>query len=301
MFSQIPFPGRGTRGSELSIETLIEMLQENESQPTSDSSYPENFLSDAALENVAIIHRAMVTPAGIYLTGPEAESKNRVLRKYSGHHEYFLRVDFNDENGQPVFFDSRVSLQDIFHVRFKDVLRNGLTIAGRHFQFLGFSHASLRARATWFMAPFDYNGMRLNDRMVIRDLGDFSEIRSPAKCAARIGQAFSDTPNAVHVDPKTVIALNDVMFGDRVFSDGVGTISWAIAEKIWDIMNKRKGSGVMPTCFQIRYKGVHIHFLLTPTCMGPSYAATPPPLLTTPSTVLLVVILCSNCTMSITE
>jgi hypothetical protein len=43
------------------------------------------------------------------------------------------------------------------------------------------------------MAPiFSDGGLKLPDR-ILKELGDFSNIRIPAKCAARIGQNFTDT------------------------------------------------------------------------------------------------------------
>lgn len=74
-----------------------------------------------------------------------------------------------------------------------------------------------------------------------------------AKCAARIGQAFSDTSTAIPIDAKIVHNMDDVKNGDRVFSDGVGTISEALLEKVWDKLPPAKR--IRPTCLQIRYRG----------------------------------------------
>jgi hypothetical protein len=206
--------------------------------------------------NFAMIHRAVVTPAGIYLYGPDPEPMNRVLRKYALHHEYFLRMEFTDEDGQPVRFNPRVSNDAIFHQRFKSVLEKGFSIAGRKFDFLGFSHSSLRSQACWFMEPFTHNGSLLYDRMLIKELGDFSKIRCPAKCAARIGQAFSETPIVITLAPGVVRAMKDVQRNGRVFSDGVGTISRSIMHKIWEALPKIRN--LKPTCFQIRFQGTHL-------------------------------------------
>ena len=56
-----------------------------------------------------------------------------------------------------------------------------------------------------FSAPFvDDNGTFQTYFSIIKALGDFSHITSPARCAARIGQAFSETPFALS------LADNDV-------------------------------------------------------------------------------------------
>ena len=255
LFYQIEFPGPDTEATEFELDQLIELLQENEKLARKESLIIEEE-EPRASDNVAIIHRAKVTPTGIRLFGPEPESNNRVLRKYPKHHEYFLRVQFCDEDGQPVRFNPRISNDRIFKERFKNVLEYGIHIAGREYAFLGFSHSSLRAQSCWFMAPFIFEGSLMYDRMIIQDLGNFSAIRSPAKCAARIGQVFSDTRTAVRIDTSVVKQVRDVQFNGRVFSDGVGTMSYTMMETIWNRLSKARLA--KPTLFQIRFKGISI-------------------------------------------
>lgn len=212
-----------------------------------------NFATTDFSKLQAMVHRVTVTPAGVYLYGPEAEPLNHVLRKYSKYHDYFIRVVFADEDGEQVRYNPRVSNEAIFNDRFKGILRNGISIAGLKFDFLGFSHSSLRSQSCWFMAPFVFEGSLLYDRILIQKLGDFTKIRCPAKCAARIGQAFSETPTAITYPSEIVKIIKDVKRNGRVFSDGVGTISRSVLRKIWqDIPSMRDQ---MPTCFQIRYRG----------------------------------------------
>jgi hypothetical protein len=103
------------------------------------------------------------------------------------------------------------------------------------------------------MAPFLHEGSLLFDRMLIQALGDFDSIRSPAKCAARIGQAFSDTRTAVPIDLTSYYVVEDVKREARVFSDGVGTMSKSLMQKIWEHLPKK--TLVKPTCLQIRFQG----------------------------------------------
>lgn len=103
------------------------------------------------------------------------------------------------------------------------------------------------------MAPFTLNGELLHAKLVISRLGDFSKIRSPAKCAARIGQAFSQTFSSIRLPPEAIRSLPDVKVGDRVFSDGVGTCSQSVMKMIWKEYAQSKD--LKPTVFQIRFKG----------------------------------------------
>ena len=103
------------------------------------------------------------------------------------------------------------------------------------------------------MAPFTLNGSLVHARSVIQDLGDFRAIRSPAKCAARIGQAFSQTLTAVKIPPGAFSTMPDVERNGRTFSDGVGTCSLAMLQKIWKTYSQARG--LKPTVLQIRFQG----------------------------------------------
>jgi len=165
------------------------------------------------------VHRVVVTPTGVYLYGPDEFAANRVLRQHRAHEHCFLRVSFTDENEDRLEFARDSSNERILRGRFLSILQQGLDIAGEHFDFLGFSQSSLRSQSCWFMRPFLYNGRMLNARSLIQSLGDFTAIRCPAKCAARIGQAFSETTSAIQIDPNAVCKQPDIGAGQHIFTD----------------------------------------------------------------------------------
>jgi hypothetical protein len=253
---QIPYAGPDTEAKHFDLHHLTTLLRRIESELKLGGLHPED---SAPSDQVALIHKATVTPSGIYLYGPEAECNNRVLRKYARYHDFFLRVQFSDEDGMPVQYNRDISNKPIFE-RFKTILNKGFPIAGQHFSFLGFSHSSLRSQSCWFMAPFAYNGSLTYYNEVIKELGSFSHIRTPARCAARIGQAFSDTRDAITFAPgivKNNKELPDVERNGRVFSDGVGTISQGALEHVWA---KLPPDRMRPTVLQIRYQGMSLDF-----------------------------------------
>lgn len=197
------------------------------------------------------VHRATVTPTGIYLYGPESVPANRVLRKYRTRQDCFLRVLFADEDEERVQFDRDASNERILHGRFLSILRKGIDVAGEHFNFLGFSHSSLRTHTCWFMRSFIHEGSLMFAQKMVSELGDFSLIHCPAKCAARIGQAFSETTRAIQIDPEIVMKKPDVKVGRYVFTDGCGTMSRAA----WRLLRGETSSKTQPTSYQIRYRG----------------------------------------------
>jgi RNA dependent RNA polymerase len=259
LFQQLSFPGPDTDAMEFQLEAIISLLRGNEERLKIGGLYLDEPIGSNQL---AIIHRVSITPAGTYLYGPDPENNNRVLRKYPGHHDYFVRVQFSDEDGMQVQYHPDISNDLIFYNRFKQVLEEGISIGGRQFAFLGFSHSSLRAQSCWFMAPFLHNGRLLFDRMVVEGLGNFSRIRCPAKCAARIGQAFSETPTAVTLAPGVAKEMKDVERNGRVFSDGVGTVSLAVLKQMWSALPHSKRT--KPSLFQIRYSGIQHHVRIVP-------------------------------------
>ena len=128
-----------------------------------------------------------------------------------------------------------------------------MDIAGQHFDFLGFSHSSLRSQWCWFMRPFVHEGSLLFAQALVKSLGDFSGIRCPAKCAARTGQAFSETTSAIRIDPRVVATYQDVKNQQHVFTDGCGTVSKAV----WKLLKSTSSSKEQPIAYQIRYQGAY--------------------------------------------
>lgn len=229
---------------------------------------------------VEMIHSSQPTTFTLVLSEPPRfyssktdlqETMNRILRRFPNQTSYFIRVTFCDEDGGDLFFNPRVSYDQIFD-RYREVLNGGIPIAGRIYQFLGFSHSSLRSHSAWFSAPFvDDSGKLQLYGNIIKALGDFEHIEIPAKCAARIGQAFSETPTFINLTENRIRHSNipDVKSQDgdieRVFSDGVGTISQEVLELVWPRLPR---GSLIPTCLQIRWGGVKGMLSLDSRLMG---------------------------------
>ncbi len=252
LFDWVNYRGTETVREELEVDSIMGLVRQAEEEVRHTPS-TRNDLPGEAVVDLTPVFRAVVTPSRITLHGPEMEAKNRVLRKFPGYQESFLRVQFCDDNGRDLHFNAKISLDEIYD-RFKSVLERGIQIAGRIFSFLGFSHSSLRAHSAWFSAPFVYNDTLYSNLNIVEGLGDFKSIRSPARKAARIGQAFSETPFAVPLDENEICVgkIDDIAMNSRIFSDGVGTVSPGALEVIWRYLPQAKRD---PTCLQIRLGG----------------------------------------------
>ncbi|KAF4505843.1 hypothetical protein G6O67_007753 [Ophiocordyceps sinensis] len=257
LLREIPYPCPDTDPAHLDPERLMELAMRIELDLRKQDPLRSGVYGPQLPDHQTWVFKAMVTPTRIILQGPDAESKNRVLRMFPHRGDHFLRVSFCDENGQDLQYNPKVS-NDVIFERYRQVLQDGIQIAGRRFAFLGFSHSSLRSHSTWFLTPFvDQNMQRHDYDSILKSLGDFSEIRIAAKCAARIGQAFSETPYAVDLVTADIMnrSIPDVKSADgsRVFSDGVGTISREAMEEVWRKLPMRSAAS---TCLQIRWGGV---------------------------------------------
>lgn len=159
---------------------------------------------------------------------------------------------FQDEDGSSVRYDSRADQREVYN-HFKQVLDGSIIVAGRALCFLGFSHSSLRAQSVWSMSTFFEAGTLQLPEHILRALGDFSNIRVPAKCAARIGQNFMDANATVEIRTEDVSALPMVQRNGRDFADGCGTISAGLLDQVGGVYGTRRL--LKPTVLQIRYQG----------------------------------------------
>ncbi|ORX90712.1 RdRP-domain-containing protein [Basidiobolus meristosporus CBS 931.73] len=196
------------------------------------------------------VRRAIVTTSKVHLLLPTLESSNRILRHFCRYKDHFLQVTFSDEHNEklgPDLDEYEEILRDI-----EEKLTCGFYTANRHYRFLGFSSTQLREHTCWFFADTP-DGI---DVKYIREwMGDFSEIKSPARHAARMGQCFSNTRAVKTLQKGDMKEMPDIARNGYVLSDGVGKISWSLATEIASTYHRRE----VPGAFQFRlggYKGV---------------------------------------------
>ncbi|XP_041019645.1 RNA-dependent RNA polymerase 6-like [Juglans microcarpa x Juglans regia] len=224
---------------------------------------PKLFKSRRQLDDIVEVRRLVITPAKAYCLPPEVELSNRVLRKYKGVADRFLRVTFMDEGLQTmnsnvlnsyvapivklITSNSYPQKTKIFQ-RVNTILKSGFHVCGRKYSFLAFSSNQLRDRSAWFFAE---DG-KTNVVNIRKWMGKFTQ-KNIAKCAARMGQCFSSTYATVEVPPKEVNPeLPDVERNNYIFSDGIGMITPDLAN---EVAEKLKLDGNPPCAYQIRYAG----------------------------------------------
>src|ERR1700761_111944 len=128
----------------------------------------------------------------MYPLGPYADRSNRVVRSFPGYERQFLRVSFADEVGMKIQYDNEIDNKELVEERVRGILRDGLSIAGRQFQFLAYTMSGLRDHSVWFLEPFRYKQKFIDAESIRTELGDFTGlIQYPSLYGARLSQAFS--------------------------------------------------------------------------------------------------------------
>ncbi|KAJ7217191.1 RNA dependent RNA polymerase-domain-containing protein [Mycena pura] len=222
-----------------------------------------------------------VTPTRLLLEGPYPVQSNRIIRRYQQFgkqfEENFIRVSFRDEDRLQYRWARDVDGSSFVSERVGGILKEGLVLGGRRFEFLAYSTSALRGHAVWFMNPFkDQTGAWITSQDIRQDVGNFAGtplLKCPSKYAARLAQAFTATDPSVKIDrnqweevPDLVVPGHDndeKLHSKYVYTDGVGTISRKLAEWIWQALCKSRQKSMTntltPSAFQIRflgYKGV---------------------------------------------
>lgn len=113
-------------------------------------------------------YHLIITPSTRILEGPLPDQSNSVLRRF-GNHDCFIRVSFYDESRSPLRRDPNADLSSLLQSRFRKLLIDGLRLAGREYEFLGYSMSGLRDHSVWFVSPFEFEG-RMIRALDIRDL-----------------------------------------------------------------------------------------------------------------------------------
>lgn len=101
----MPFAGPYTEAKMFDEDEIWSLLKDNEKK-FREGLY-ERLFSERARQNLTMVYKVQVTPSRIILTGPEPEAKNRILRKYPRHTDYFTRVQFCDEDGQDLYYSPK--------------------------------------------------------------------------------------------------------------------------------------------------------------------------------------------------
>lgn len=139
-------------------------------------------------DDCTLMRRVLVTPTSVYPMQPTVEPMNNLQYHFKEHADCFLYVQFTDEDLNPIApqEDEEETCQNAkLFDRIYNILRRGLKIAGRTYEFLGTCIQDLREHGCWFFA----STQELSRSHIMAWLGDFSEIKfisSFVNCAGQV-------------------------------------------------------------------------------------------------------------------
>ncbi|GAA5981898.1 hypothetical protein JCM11641_001935 [Rhodosporidiobolus odoratus] len=235
-------------------------------------------LSIAGLDETLRLHygrHVVLTSTGVRLEGPLPDESNALLRRFPQHLHHFLRVSIRDDDMEKVSHNRDVDVEQFLKSRFRPFFVQGLSIAGRTFEFLGFSQSALKEHSTWFVAPFVEGGRTVSAGSIRKSLGDFSKvIYIPARYMARLAQNFTATQPALVLIRDQIRQIPDIESdSESCFTDGVGTISSELADEIDRVLKAARPDGrrknrVKSTCYQFRLGGAKGMLVIDPLLRG---------------------------------
>eukprot|EP00752_Nemacystus_decipiens_P006552 g5899.t2 len=196
-----------------------------------------------------MITRASVTPLRVVCQPPEPEVSSGVTRHFARYSDRFLRVNFVDENMGRL----PLPLSDSLARRLDMFLREGLTLAGRKYDFLAYSSSQLRGHSCFFYAGGG-GGDVPSVKSIRRWMGDMSGIDVVGKRAAKYGQSLSSTTSTLEVRPEWRMVVPDKSAGPYEFTDGCGMMSEDLARDVANMLGHNPNERP-PSAFQIRMGG----------------------------------------------
>lgn len=243
-----------TARTENILRRLVEALPARPPLESPDAVFRRILHDNASIEentppNTFACRQITLTPTRTMLKGPYPGESNRIIRKYPGFEDHFLRVEFRDEDLSHYEEGREVDSSEFVKRRVGGILKQGFAVAGREYEFLGYSMSGLRNHALWFISPFELaNGFLVTSEYIRLSIGDLTDLRSnPPKYAARLAQTFTSTAPSVMLNRNQWEEVDDMGEKPYLFTDGVGTISKGLAVKIYGAL---RGSGCVRQGFR---------------------------------------------------
>ncbi|TKR76881.1 hypothetical protein L596_017953 [Steinernema carpocapsae] len=201
------------------------------------------------------VRKVVITPTRKLLVVPELLMGNRFLRTLDQTGDLTLRVQFRDDDSRPL----KNTKCGNYHINrtVGNALKNGITVAGRLYKYLGSSNSQMRDNGCYF---FNMDGSKDVQEEIRKQFGRFDTNNIP-KFMSRFGQCFTQARRSgVKLERSQYNTILDVIGGEDLqrkaytFSDGVGNVSPSYARSL--AADFEIPIGCVPSVFQVRFRGI---------------------------------------------
>lgn len=193
-----------------------------------------------------MVKTAVVTPLRVVFNYESVSESNRVLRRFDP--DKFLRISIREEDGKSRFAAACTNSDNVYE-HFRTIMLGGIVVGLRKYFFLTMTASQLKTHGSWFVTPYEHEGILVGADHIKSWLGDFNNIKNIGKYAVRVGLALSSTTRACTVED--FIEVNDIERNSHCFTDGVGLITQRCA----NLVSSALGLNHVPSAFQIRFAG----------------------------------------------
>lgn len=137
-------------------------------------------------DNCFLLRRVIITPTSMYPLQPTIEPMNQLQTKYKDHADRFLYVEFTDEDLTPIkpvpdqqgnYNNTDSDQNGKIYDRVYSILRRGIRIAGRAYEFVGTSLKDLKSHSCWFFSSTE----TLDRNTILKEMGEFKDVQTVAK------------------------------------------------------------------------------------------------------------------------
>lgn len=201
-----------------------------------------------------LLRKVLITPTSVYPLQPTIEPMNHVQYHFRKYADRFLLVQFTDEDLGPILPTYPVDGQegsethnDKIYDRIYQVLRKGLRIARRDYDFLGTSIDDLRAHQCWFFAKTD----EISRTDILNWMGDFRELTKVTDFVSSFGQGFAPRLMEIELNNNEIEEIDDYDFNGHVYTNNCGKMSPQIARDV----AKKLGMDYTPSVIRFNLAG----------------------------------------------